>query len=139
MLLEQLPTRLISALASLSNTSRPISDTEYLRIPSRFCHSELIFLVFPFYILYTPIVCLIIRYFCLYLPPPPDHKHWNRRAVFCSSLYLSQCNIVPRCHIGLQNPGEFLEFGENFIHLHIGSFHSVLFSWIYFRKWPCIR
>lgn len=104
------------------------------RLP-RSCHSGFFFdSLFIFCTLL--IVCSTVGYLYLYLPPSSDPERLKRRAVFCASLYLSQCDIVPRSHIGLLSPVEFLEFDENFIHLHIDSFHSFSLSWIYFRKWP---
>lgn len=132
-LLGQLPTSLISSWVSLSNVSRPISDTESLRIPSRICHSELIFLVFPFYILYTSHCQLDCKIpFSISVFSTRSQRLEEQSCILF--IYFSQCNIVPRCHVDLLNPVEYLEFGENLIHLYIDSFHSALFSWIYFKK-----
>lgn len=79
-------------------------------------------------------VCQILL---LYLPLTslPDHEHMEKGAGFCPFLCVSQSNLGPLCCFRVVDPMEFLGLGENFIYLHIDSFPSVSFSWIYLRKW----
>lgn len=92
-----------------------------------------IFFYSLFYILYTS-HCLLHYKILLSVSASPT-RSWTiegKKYILCISICLIAWRCA-RCHIGLLNP---VAFGENSIHLHIDSFHSVSLSWIYFRKWP---
>lgn len=125
-----------SATAHFPNFSLGILHGHSSRMPSRFCHSEPNFLLFPVSILYAShclLDCKILVCFCL---PYQIMNTWRKELYFVH-LYTSHSMILCRGVTEVcWSQWNFLEFGENFIHLHIDSFHSVSFSWICFRKWP---